>query len=213
MNNYKFYQRYCEHAYNLPTPAKNKKALLQCLYAAGLFANGKFHEAGEVLSLVQYSKYEEELRQIMTPSDYAHYLVISTLASFSRTDLKKVDTNQGLKSILEGIPNLNKIIEYFLSSRYTDVFEKLYNTIKDNEFDTIFTSQIKTAIRLITEKAIIQYCRPYKSVDLKLMSKTLGTNIVELEDNLINMSSRGLIKGKIDSQNKVLFFIIIRFFT
>lgn len=204
LDKYKFYQRYCEHSYNLPTPAGSKKALLQCLYALGLFANGDFMEAGNILSMVPYNKYEEELRQVMTPSDYAYYLIMCALATFSRTALKRIDENQGMKVILEQIPILNGIIGDFLSSNYKQVFARLDKVLTAKLFDVIFTARVELLIRRIMEKSIMQYCLPYKSVDLTVMAKTLNKDLIELEKDLVSMSSFGLIRAKIDSQNKVI---------
>lgn len=203
IDNYKFYQYYCEHSFNLPTSAGEKKALLQCLYAVGLFANGQFLEAGNVLALISYTKYEDELRHIMTPSDYAYYLVICALATFSRTALKKIDETQGLKAILEKIPELNGIISDFLSSNYKQVFVRLKKLRAVNSFDTVFLDKTASLSRRILEKSIIQYCLPYKSVDLAVMAKTLDMDMTDLEINLVSMASSELIRAKIDAQNKV----------
>jgi len=204
IDNYKSYTRYCDDPYNLSTPAGNKKALLQCLYAVGLFNNANYAEAGNVLSLVPYNKYEEELRQIMTPSDYAYYLIMCALATFSRTALKKIDENQGMRIILEQIPILNGIIGEFLSSNYKQVFDRLTKVREAKTFDIIFTSKVESLIRRIMEKSIMQYCLPYKSVDLNVMAKTLNKNLIDLERDLVSMSSSEVIRAKIDSQNKVI---------
>eukprot|EP00826_Nyctotherus_ovalis_P052886 TRINITY_DN6789_c0_g1_i10.p1 TRINITY_DN6789_c0_g1~~TRINITY_DN6789_c0_g1_i10.p1 ORF type:complete len:268 (-),score=99.36 TRINITY_DN6789_c0_g1_i10:156-959(-) len=205
MDNYKTYPRYCEHSYNLATPAGNKKALLQCLYAVGLFADSQFADAGRVLAMVPYNKYEEELRQILTPSDYVYYLIMSALATFSRTSLKKIDESQGVRAILEHVPELNGIIGDFLASNYKQVFARLSKVRAANSLDVVFLFKLDTLVRRIMEKSIMQYCLPYKSVDLTVMAKTLDKDIVELERNLVSMSSSGLIRAKIDSQNKVLY--------
>ena len=204
LDNYKFYSRYCEDSYNLSTPAGNKKALLQCLYAVALFNNANYAEAGNVLSMVPYNKYEEELRQIMTPSDYAYYLIMCALGTFSRTALKKIDENQGMRIILEQIPILNGIIGDFLSSNYKQVFERLSKVREDKTFDIVFTSKVENLIRRIMEKSIMQYCLPYKSVDLNVMAKTLNKSLIDLEKDLVAMSSSEAIRAKIDSQNKVI---------
>lgn len=205
MDNYKAYTRYCTHSYDLTTPAGNKKALLQCLYAVGLFADSQFADAGRVLAMVPYNKYEEELRQILTPSDYAYYLIMSALATFSRTSLKRIDESQGVRAILERIPELSGIIGDFLASNYKQVFARLSKVRAANLLDVVFLSKLDSLIRRIMEKSIMQYCLPYKSVDLTVMANTLGKDIVELERNLVSMSSSGLIRAKIDSQNKVLY--------
>lgn len=191
----------------MATPAGGKKALLQCLYAVGLFANSQFLEAGNVLALVSYAKYEDELRQIMTPSDYAYYLVMCALATFSRTALKRIDEIQGLKAILERLPDLNGIIGDFLSSNYKQVFTRLKKVRAVNQFDNVFLDKVSTLTRRILEKSIMQYCLPYKSVDLTVMAKTLDMDIIDLESNLVSMSSSGLIRAKIDAQNKVSIFL------
>ena len=204
MDNYGFLYRYCENIVDLPTPIADKKALIRCLYVVGLFSNDRFEEAAQQLVSISYASFEDELRKIFTPADYAYYLTMTSLATFSRTALKKIEENQAIKGILESAPELSTIISAFLSSQYTEVFARLATAKSANRFSTFFLSKIDTLIRMIVEKAIVQYCLPYKSVDLRIMAKALGEELGNLEDKLVGMSSAGLIKAKIDSQNKVL---------
>ena len=204
-NDYTFYKTFTKDPEKLVTPKFEKKALLQCLYAAGLFFDNKFRETAEVLSVVPYTKYEEELRQIMSPSDFAYYTVINALATFSRSALKKINNNQMLKAILETIPELNGIIGLFLDSNYKEVFGRLNIISNMKLLDPIFVEKSKSLFRLITERSIIHYCMPYQSVDLIVMAESLGQDLRILESNLVSMTTSGLVKAMIDSKNKVLY--------
>jgi len=205
MDNYGYLYRYCENVVDLPVSGESKKDLLRALYAISLFAYDRFAEAAQQLLQIKIAKSESDLRKVMTPQDYAYYTVMCSLATMSRNPLKKVDENPNLKSILENVPELSGIINSFLASQYTDVYAKLANVRNANKFNTLFLKQAELLLNNITEKAIIQYCLPYKSVDLKIMAKSLGIDMVLLEDKLVIMSSEGKIRAKIDSHNKVLY--------
>ncbi len=205
MDNYGFLYRYCENVVPLPTPNAANKALLTCVYVLGLFYNDRFQEAASYLMNVDYVKYESELRKVMTPSDYAYYLTICALATFSRTALKRLAESTSVKSVLESVPELAGILHDFLSSQYKEVFAKTGLIRTANKFNTLFSNKAETLLRMIVERGIVQYCLPYKSVDMRTMSKALDIHMLSLEEILVGMSASGLIKAKIDSHDKVLY--------
>ena len=203
LENYGFMYRYCEHTVPLPCTSEAKKALLSCLYAIGLFANDAYTEAAHLLLEINYAKHEEILRRIITPTDYAYYLSLCSLASFSRVALKQVDDNPHLNAVIETVPELVGLVHNFLTSRYKEMRTQLSGMKASNKFNAFLLSKLDTLMNRIIERMIVQYCLPYKSVDLRTMAAALGAGLGELEEKLVGMSAAGLLKAKIDSHNKV----------
>lgn len=182
--------------------------MLYVVYAIGLFANDRFAEAANSLLEVNYTNNEIELRKIITPQDYATYVSMCALTSFSRGPLKQVEENPIVHGCLETLPEITNIINCFLASKYKEVITMLQLERQFNKFNIFYMSKSSEVIKQIYHKVIQQYCLPYKSVDLRIMSSALGTDMKNLEEYLVQMSAMGIIKAKIDSHNKVFLYII-----
>ncbi len=203
MENYGFIYRYCEHVVPLPCSSEDNKVFLSALYAIGLFVNDSYNEAANLLLTLNYAKHEAVLRRVMTPTDYAYFISLSSLASFSRVLLKQVNDNPNLNVVIESVPELQGLVNNFLTSRYKEMWKQLADIRAGTKYNCVLLAKLDNLMNRITEKMISQYCLPYKSVDLKTMAAALGVGLGDLEEKLVGMSAAGLLKGKIDSHNKV----------
>ena len=60
-----------------------------------------------------------ELNNILTQEELAYYVVLSSLATLTRNELREsVITNSSILSMLETIPDTNDILDNFMMGRY-----------------------------------------------------------------------------------------------
>jgi len=60
-----------------------------------------------------------ELKGILTQEELAYYVVLSSLSTLTRTELREdVITNSSILSMLEIIPDTNDILDNFMMGRY-----------------------------------------------------------------------------------------------
>ena len=65
-----------------------------------------------------------ELQGLITQEELAYYVVLSTLATLTRSELREsVMTNSSILSMLETIPDCNDILDNFMMGRY-EAFQK-----------------------------------------------------------------------------------------
>ena len=58
-------------------------------------------------------------------------------------------------------------------------------------------------LRLIKEKAYLEFVRPFTSLDLMKMGTVFNSDPAALEDDLCELIMKGRIAARIDSKNKV----------
>ena len=60
-------------------------------------------------------------------------------------------------------------------------------------------------MEMIRQRAMISFLYPYKSIPLKDVSSSFGTNVEIIEKELANLIADNLIQAKLDSHNKILY--------
>ena len=70
-----------------------------------------------------------EIRSTLTTEELSYYVVLSTLATLTRSELREsVITNSSILSMLETIPDTNDILDNFMMGRY-EAFQRQLNRI------------------------------------------------------------------------------------
>lgn len=70
-----------------------------------------------------------ELRGILTQEELAYYVVLSSLSTLTRNELREsVITNSSILSLLETVPDTNDILDNFMMGRY-ELFQRQLNRI------------------------------------------------------------------------------------
>ncbi|KAJ3276079.1 COP9 signalosome complex subunit 1 [Terramyces sp. JEL0728] len=137
--------------------------------------------------------------------DIAVYTGLLALASFERNDLKsKILENQNFKNFLELEPQIRELIKAFYSSKFTFCFEILSNMQYDLTLDYFLSKHVSTIYSNIKNKAILQYCSPFVSIDMYQMAKVFDTSIELLEQQVVALITENQLDARIDSQNKVI---------
>ena len=150
------------------------------------------------------------IRNVMTISDVSIYCCFCALVSFDVSDIKRLLLDsKTFKPILEytsslsiyspSVPSMRELMTDFINSDYNNFLKKL-NIIKTNlYYDMYIYKHIDKLVEIISDKVIIQYCKPYTALDIKRMAYSLNKNIFELEKDLARLIATGDIAFRIDT--------------
>lgn len=64
-------------------------------------------------------------------------------------------------------------------------------------------------LRLVREKAMIQYCIPYSIIDMTKMAQAFNISVEVLEDDLVALIRKNKISARIDSHKKVRAAVLV----
>ena len=80
-----------------------------------------------------------ELNNVLTQEELAYYVVLSSLATLTRNELREsVITNSSILSLLETVPDTNDILDNFMMGRY-ELFQRQLNRIQNKlKYDFFF---------------------------------------------------------------------------
>jgi len=80
-----------------------------------------------------------EFTNVLTQEELAYYVVLSTLATLSRSELRdSVYSNSSILSMLETIPDTSDILDNFMMGRY-EAFQRQLNKIQGKlKYDYFF---------------------------------------------------------------------------
>ena len=143
--------------------------------------------------------------QVMSARDVAVYGGLCALASFDRKKLReKVMENVAFKEFLDLCPEVRELIKDFYASRYSSCLRVLDQLKPDLLLDVHLSAHVTWLYTSIREKALIQYFSPFRSVDMTVMSPAFSCSVEELEQELIELITKGNIQARIDSDKKIL---------
>lgn len=182
-----------------PTMAKFKAA-------AGLADMMSFsYKAAARRFLEVNSDMGNSFNDVLAPEDIGTYGGLLALAYMDRGEIKRlVLDNNDFRSFLGTVPQVQRIISDFFRSNYTSCLAELSKIRADLLLDLYFHDHVDTILKKIREKALVQYCSPFVSADMKKIAVAFNCSVIEIERELSQLIVDGQIQARIDSQNKVL---------
>lgn len=175
---------------------------LQCALGVANLANRNYKMAG--LNFLKSSFVDLECYYISAYNITA-YGVLCAMATFDRNEIyEKVIMPPSFKPFLELDPVLREAMNNFYGSKYKKCF-KMLEDMKDTLLCDIYLApHVNTLMKMIRNKAMVQYFSPYSSCDLNQMAATFNVDVMQLENEISALILDGQIQGAIDSHNKVL---------
>ena len=144
---------------------------------------------------------------VCSTRDVALYGALCALATFDRTELRDVVTNNkkgAFRAHLESASDVREIVNTFFESKYTTLFSALERLRPWLEHDLHLHEHISPLYKRIRDRALIQYCEPYISVDLEVMANAFNTTSGEVQREIASLIENDKIAGRIDTQNNTL---------
>ncbi|KAF9103669.1 hypothetical protein BGX29_003086 [Mortierella sp. GBA35] len=208
LGNFPHVLTYVVKAESTPEVAQDKELTKAKLKAASGLANldlSKYPAAARDFLSIGEELVGNQYGDVISANDIAVYGGLCALASFNRTELKRlVIDNVGFRQYLELEPHIRDLIQGFYNSNYAlclDIMDKWKN---DYLLDLHLHSHIEALYMNIRKKALVQFTSPFLTVDLTKMAKSFSTTVPALEKELVSLIIGGQIEARIDSQQKIL---------
>lgn len=142
--------------------------------------------------------------ELVSPNDVAIYGTLCALASMDRIEMQsRVLDNPNFRAFLELEPHLRRAVTFFVNSRFSACLDILTAYRADYQLDMWLSKHISEIYEQVRSKAIIQYCIPFSCVTLDSMATMFGNAGKPIENELVDMIERGVLEGRIDTQNRV----------
>lgn len=144
---------------------------------------------------------------VFSPQDIVLYGGILALATYDRSELKDILIDSpDFKDYLEYNPVVQEVMMSFYESRYPSFLKGLDQLSIELSMDIYLCNHLDSLLKIIKEKALCQYIRPFVSVDLVKMSKIFNfQDVLQLEMELVTLIQKKEILGRIDAHQKILF--------
>eukprot|EP00042_Codosiga_hollandica_P049174 m.565330 g.565330 ORF g.565330 m.565330 type:complete len:260 (-) comp57823_c0_seq7:68-847(-) len=115
---------------------------------------------------------------IMSQRDIANYASVCVLATAGRATVKhKLLQNPEFKQFLELVPEMREALRAFDACNYNGCLHQLSQLEAEFQLDLHFQSHVAALFKTIRSNAILQYVRPFASVDLAGMASAFGQPI------------------------------------
>ncbi|CDW76767.1 cop9 signalosome complex subunit 1 [Stylonychia lemnae] len=186
---------------------KNQKVTMQIKILDGLSSllNDNHSQAAAKFSSIQVVDTYALLKYI-SQQDLAYYVIVCSLSSMKRSDLKsQIMNSSNYKNIMEQAPNASETIESLLNGRYMEFLTQLNQIQVALKFDPFLGHKIGQIIGEIRKKALIQYVTPYKVIDMREIAKAFDLSIEQIEAEIADLIVSKKIQAKIDSHSKLLY--------
>uniref|UniRef100_A0A914C3R3 PCI domain-containing protein n=1 Tax=Acrobeloides nanus TaxID=290746 RepID=A0A914C3R3_9BILA len=190
--------------------AKTYKELIQSSKAKVFAVTGLYRMHGRNYksaadSFIQVDLDALNYPQLLSSNDVAIYGTLCALATFDRNELKERVLGSTLfRKFLESEPKLVELLQKFCKSAFgtcLDILEELRDQLLLNMY---LAPHLDDLYSLIRRRAIIQYCAPYVTTDIRIMAGVFRTSAEELEEELVKLIELGSLSARIDSFNKIL---------
>ncbi|KAG9019372.1 hypothetical protein FRB90_003476 [Tulasnella sp. 427] len=143
--------------------------------------------------------------KVVTPSDIAIYGTLCALASLSRSAIKAaVLESETFGYYLEQEPYIRDILDAYMGSKFKDVLLLMERYSSRHSLDIHLAHHVPTLAQQIRNRALVLYFQPFATVHLERMAAAFGMELADMEANIVKLIEEGLIKARIDSQNKIL---------
>lgn len=145
-----------------------------------------------------------------SPNDVAVYGGLCALATMDRNELqRRVLDNSNFRSYLELEPHIRRAVQQFVNGRYSACLSTLEDYRNDYLLDIHLQKHITEIYHLIRSKSIIQYFIPFSCVTLSSMDEAFGGPGRSVEQELVNMIKRDMLKARIDKHNQVSAILLV----
>ena len=143
----------------------------------------------------------------ITCEDIALYGALLSIATFDRAELRKhvlVERKYFLNNFLPLCPAARDITLDYYNGRYSQCLRRLAQLKPRLLLDLHLSRHVPTLYAMITDRCILQYCKPYSVMDMNRMSATLDIDIVQLESLVEKLAVDGKLCVTINSQMKTI---------
>jgi len=143
--------------------------------------------------------------KLIAPGDIGIVGTLCALASLPRSAIKsQLLENDSFSIYIEYEPHVRELVEAYMASKFSTVLELLEGYSTRHVVDIHFGPHVKNLTDLIKSRALVLYFQPFSSIKLERMATAFGWTVRQVEEQVVNLIQAGEIRGRVDSQNKIL---------
>ncbi|KAG7096041.1 hypothetical protein E1B28_006722 [Marasmius oreades] len=143
--------------------------------------------------------------KLVSQADIAIYGCVCALGSLSRSAFKvQVIENLSFGAYIEQESYVREAVEAYMGSNFRAVLETLSRNNTRHTIDIHLAPHIETLNSLTRSRLVTLYFTPFSSIKLDRMADAFGWSVEETEEYVVGLIRSGDIKGRVDSQGKIL---------
>jgi len=143
--------------------------------------------------------------KLIAPGDIGIAGTLCALACLPRSAIKsQLLENDSFSAYIEHEPHVRELVEAYMASKFSTVLELLERYSTRHVVDVHFGQHVKNLTDLIKSRALVLYFQPFSSIQLERMAIAFGWTVRQVEGQVVNLIQAGEIRGRVDSQNKIL---------
>ena len=146
-----------------------------------------------------------QFSEFIVDKEVALYAGLCALASYEREDLRvKFLKLVSFKAYLDQYPAVEKAVEAVLACRYSEAVTLIDSICQDLKYDYFLAPVLSDLREEIRTRLIQQFIYPFKAIRIEEIAAAFNLHSTIMEKELERLISKGLVKARIDSHNKVL---------
>jgi len=167
---------------------------------------GNYEKAANLfLKLGSVKELGDWVGKLIAPGDIGIAGTLCALASLSRAAIKsQLLENDSFSIYIEYEPHVRELVEAYMASKFSAVLDLLERYSTRHVVDIHFGQHVKNLTDLIRSRALVLYFQPFSSIKLERMATAFGWTVQQVEEQVVNLIQAGEIRGRVDSQNKIL---------
>lgn len=143
-------------------------------------------------------------REVISGEDVATYGALCTIATSSYTDVQTLVQSKRFRSLLELVPDLRLILLNYTPSNTGAMLQWMNSKKAELALDIHLKANVDKLVAGITDRLLLQYFKPYRSVTIQSMSENMGIPMNQLEENLASLIASKKLSARIDSESRTL---------
>ncbi|EJD51884.1 PCI-domain-containing protein [Auricularia subglabra TFB-10046 SS5] len=201
--------------------AEREKVQTKLDFCGALAALGvsNYEKAATSFLRIGYKGLDDWFGKLVSPSDIAIYGVLCALATLPRSalvarlGLSQPGSSKGASTTSEPPPfayyleqeqYVRELVDAYVNSKFKTVLDILERFSSRHILDINLSPHVQELTTLIRNRALVLYFQPFASIRLDRMAMAFGIPADDLEKQVVALIQGGQIKGRVDSQNKIL---------
>ncbi|GAA5840650.1 hypothetical protein JCM11251_004176 [Rhodosporidiobolus azoricus] len=181
---------------------RDRKIVLERLTVAGGVAHlgsGQFDKAARAFTEVGSEALANGPAHFIPPADIALYAVLTSLATFSRAQLRtRILENPGLRPFLDLEPWLRETVRLFCAGRYKEGLEGLRKHEARMLLDIHLAPHYPTLLIHLSNLSLLTFFAPFSSVTLSRTSHSFGWPEPSVLAAVVELIRQGRLKARVD---------------
>ena len=176
------------------------KAQAKALQGLCWMLDGSYIYAAHAFLELDGSILRNQFNHVLATKDIALYGSLCALATLDPPKIKQsVLDSKDFKHSLEQIPYARTFVQNFCTSEFGACLQLLRRKSNEMTVDMHLQLHMQPLLDRISSRALVQYCRPYLSLDLVRMSHSLDMDVENLQKELTGLIEKDLLPFRIDS--------------